>query len=364
MKTCSKEDAIVLDKKQLAYKVSANSQYGAMGVRRGYLPFMPGAMCITYLGRESIKKAANIVCEKYNAKWIYTDTDSTYIIFPHLTTPTEIWDEAIRVAGLVSNEFPGSISLEFEEAIYKKFIILSKKRYVYTSIDRNGTCNGNIGKKGVVLVRRDNACITRRIYENIVRMVFDNATKEMIIDYIIESINDLFRNIVPFTDFVITKSVGCTENDNDTDEFMGDYKIKPLPKDPNERLKALNGMTEKEYAISKCPPQVRLAELIKSRGRPVDDGSRLEFVIVDRNTKAVKVGDKMEDFEYFIKRSRYLSIDKLYYLDALINPIDQLLPIVIGSVDFMKCQYKIRENHYKMVKQLKKMFSPRVIMQS
>ena len=37
----------VLNKRQLAFKVSANSMYGAMGVRRGYLPFMPGAMCIS-----------------------------------------------------------------------------------------------------------------------------------------------------------------------------------------------------------------------------------------------------------------------------------------------------------------------------
>ncbi len=38
--------ASVLDMRQLALKVSANSIYGGMGVRRGKLPFMPGAMCI------------------------------------------------------------------------------------------------------------------------------------------------------------------------------------------------------------------------------------------------------------------------------------------------------------------------------
>lgn len=36
----------VLDKRQLAYKISANSMYGSWGVRKGYLPFMPGAMCL------------------------------------------------------------------------------------------------------------------------------------------------------------------------------------------------------------------------------------------------------------------------------------------------------------------------------
>lgn len=36
----------VLDKRQLAYKISSNSMYGSWGVRKGYLPFMPGAMCL------------------------------------------------------------------------------------------------------------------------------------------------------------------------------------------------------------------------------------------------------------------------------------------------------------------------------
>ena len=49
----------ILDKRQLAYKISANSMYGAMGVRKGYLPFMPGAMVTCYMGRVNIEKVAN-----------------------------------------------------------------------------------------------------------------------------------------------------------------------------------------------------------------------------------------------------------------------------------------------------------------
>ena len=55
----------VLDKRQLAFKVSANSMYGAMGVRRGYLPFMPGAMCTTYMGRVNIELVAKTIPEKF-----------------------------------------------------------------------------------------------------------------------------------------------------------------------------------------------------------------------------------------------------------------------------------------------------------
>ena len=66
----------VLNKRQLAYKVSANSMYGAMGVRRGYLPFLPGAMCTTAKGRQSIEKAANEIQKNHKGTLIYGDTDS------------------------------------------------------------------------------------------------------------------------------------------------------------------------------------------------------------------------------------------------------------------------------------------------
>jgi len=96
----------VLDKRQLAFKVSANSMYGAMGVRRGYLPFMPGAMCTTYMGRTNIEIVAKTIPEKYGGELIYGDTDSNYIHFPHLTTAHETWDYAIHVAEEISKLFP------------------------------------------------------------------------------------------------------------------------------------------------------------------------------------------------------------------------------------------------------------------
>jgi DNA polymerase elongation subunit (family B) len=66
----------VLDKRQLAYKVSSNSMYGGMGVKRGYLPFLPGAMCTTARGRQSIEKASKFLVENYGAKLIYGDSVS------------------------------------------------------------------------------------------------------------------------------------------------------------------------------------------------------------------------------------------------------------------------------------------------
>lgn len=80
----TKDDVLktVLDKRQLAYKISANSMYGAMGVQRGYLPFLPGAMCTTAKGRESIQKAADYVQKKHSGKIIYGDSvDKNTVIY-------------------------------------------------------------------------------------------------------------------------------------------------------------------------------------------------------------------------------------------------------------------------------------------
>jgi DNA polymerase elongation subunit (family B) len=63
----------VLDKRQLAYKVSANSMYGAMGVKKGYLPFMPGAMVTTFMGRTNIEIVAKTIQEKYKGELVYGD---------------------------------------------------------------------------------------------------------------------------------------------------------------------------------------------------------------------------------------------------------------------------------------------------
>lgn len=64
----------VLDKRQLALKISANSAYGALGVQKGYLPLMPGAMCTTYKGRLAVEEAAESIQKDHRGKLIYGDS--------------------------------------------------------------------------------------------------------------------------------------------------------------------------------------------------------------------------------------------------------------------------------------------------
>lgn len=57
MKNITDKDLLALmEQRQLSYKILGNSMYGATGVKSGKLPFMPIAMSVTYIGRQSIIK--------------------------------------------------------------------------------------------------------------------------------------------------------------------------------------------------------------------------------------------------------------------------------------------------------------------
>lgn len=152
---------LVLDRRQNAYKVNANSMYGAMGVREGYLPFLPGAMCVTYMGRTNIKRVNKFIEEEKNGIVIYNDTDSAYCFFPDFENKSirELWAYAKQIVAEVKILFPPPISLEFEEKVYEKFLILTKKRYAAIAINEEGKIDSKLVKRGIILQRRDN-CIS------------------------------------------------------------------------------------------------------------------------------------------------------------------------------------------------------------
>jgi DNA polymerase elongation subunit (family B) len=82
------------------------------------------------------------------------------------------------------------------------------------------------------------------------------------------------------------------------------------------------------------PAQVQLAERMKRRGVPVDIGSRIEYVVT-RKIGASTLGQKIEDYDYFMKHSDVLDLDPNYYVEAMINPLDQIFK-TMGYGNMMK----------------------------
>ena len=305
----------------------------------------------------AVKKNSPIVVENADNEYIYdiqTDNghfsagvgelvvhNSNYVHFPNCNSVQETWDYSIKVAAEISKLFPPPIKLEFEKVIYKRFFLLRKKKYMYLSCVRDGIVSDKVGKKGVLLARRDNSKIIRDIYEVVIEKIFNKEDRDSILYYIMEKIKELCSGCIPVKDFVITKSIKST-GDMDFQPFVddkgkkkiqiGSYKVTALDTDPEKRRKqmALKGCTSSDEYYSKgLPAQVQLAEKMRRRGQLVDVGTRLEYVITDIGLgEKCKQYDQIEDYEYFMQHKDVLKIDYLYYIKLLSNPMDQVLDII------------------------------------
>jgi DNA polymerase elongation subunit (family B) len=308
--------------------------------------------------------------------------NSNYIVFPHLKTAAENWDHAIHVATEVTKMFPKPICLEFENEIYWRFFILTKKRYMYKKCMRDGVVDEKIGKKGVLLARRDNSMFIRNAYETLIMMVFNRKTREEILFYVIDIINKLCSHFYSYKDFVVTKSIGShgggqvilfINEKGQKKGKMGDYTVPLLSTEVKERerqFKLKNCNNPKDYYTRCLPAVVQLAERMRQRGQRVDPGTRLEYVISIQGGHKAKQYVKVEDAIYFSQHSSVLNLDYMYYLKLMTNPFDDVLNVLYNvdddskntfQKDFVLKQYKFRLNvRTKVLEELKDLISPTV----
>ena len=305
---------------------------------------------------------------------IVKNTDSCYIQFPHLETAKEIWDYSVKVEDDISNLFPRPMRLAFEEKIYWKFFILTKKRYMALWCLQDGVISDQIFKRGVLIARRDNSIFIREIYKEVVMKVLYSKPKKEVVEHIITGFNKLCSSYFNYEDFIVTKSIGEISN----------YKIRELLPDEKKRLKRMKDLKiycydEVEYLKYKTfmkwleedpagriyrlkclPAHVQLAEKMRTRGVRVDVGTRLEYLITTNGGPKARQYEKIEDPAYQQRYSNLIKIDYLYYLHLLINPLDQVLKVRYGMEDFVKRQYKLRMQKYKFQEEIKNYFSPTI----
>jgi DNA polymerase elongation subunit (family B) len=338
----------VLDKRQIAYKVNANSMYGALGAGKGYLPFVFGAMTVTYIGRMSIKKAIDYITTQYDdALVVYGDTDSCFINFKRFEDYgtekyPEIWKFAEQVVEDIGHVFPSPMKLEFEGKIYATYFILSKKRYIAQPCDINGIMDKKLYKKGVVLQRRDNCKFLKEIYEstlwqmlnNAEKLKFENKTTKQIMEnpvvqstltQVIDFINKLFYREYGANDFVITK-----------------------------------GLNRVDYIGKRKPAHASLAEKLGKRGIQIPVNTRLEYVLVDVDKKDKLQEDIIEEYGYFKENNDLLRIDFFYYLEhQVMKPLDEILKVAFKIENFVKNHVSLRSTKKTIQKDIKTLFYPK-----
>lgn len=226
----------VLDGRQNALKISANSVYGFTGAQVGKLPCLEISQSVTAFGRVMIEKTKSLVENEFtiskgyehDAKVIYGDTDSVMIKFGVKTL-----EEAMKLGRLaattVSSTFPPPIKLEFEKCYYP-YLLINKKRYAglfFTRPDKHD----KMDCKGIETVRRDNCelvaslistCLEKLLIERFINLL--NLYKCLYhclsirdpngaIEYVKNVISDLLCNRIDISQLVISKELTKTDSE-------------------------------------------------------------------------------------------------------------------------------------------------------
>lgn len=310
----------VLDKRQLGYKVTANSLYGQCGAKTSTFYEKDIAACTTATGRLLLTYAKKIIEECYGdsvcktehygmvktkAEYIYGDTDSVFFTFNLQTlegTPIrgkealEITIELAQEAGhLASTYLKGPHDLEYEKT-FMPFCLLSKKRYVGMLYETDpNKCKRK--EMGIVLKRRDNAPIVKDIYGGIIDILMKQQNIQQAIDFLKTSLQNLVDEKYPMDKLIITKSL------------RSGYKN---PKSIAHKV---------------------LADRITARdpGNKPSSGDRIPFAyIITKNKKALQ-GEKIETPTYIAEHG--LKLDYSFYItNQIMKPVQQVFALVLEKI--------------------------------
>ncbi|EMG45918.1 POL3 DNA polymerase delta catalytic subunit [Candida maltosa Xu316] len=288
----------VLNGRQLALKISANSVYGFTGATVGKLPCLAISSSVTAFGREMIEKTKNEVQEyysvknghPYDAKVIYGDTDSVMVRFGYqdLETCMKLGEEAAKY---VSTKFKNPIKLEFEK-VYFPYLLINKKRYAGLYWTRPDKFD-KMDTKGIETVRRDNCRLVQNVVTKVLEFILEERDVAKAQRFVKQTIADLLQNRVDLSQLVITKAYA-----------KHDYTAKQA--------------------------HVELAERMKKRdpGSAPTLGDRVAYVII--KTGSDKNYEKSEDPLYVLENS--LPIDVKYYLEQqLTKPLERIFFPILGE---------------------------------
>lgn len=300
----------ILDGLQLAYKVTANSLYGQTGSKLSPVYMKEVAACTTATGRNLIMKAKNFMESKYNARTIYGDTDSIFIIFPNVLDNVKLEGQkaimqSIKTSQEASKEFKKLLKephdLEYEK-VYWPFLLVGKKKYCankYEFDDKKYT----LSSMGIVLKRRDNAPIVKHIYGGILNIILNKLDIKASLKFLRSCLNDMIKGSFPLEDFIVTKSL------------------------------------KNSYANPAQIAHFVLSERITSRdpGNKPQVNDRIPYIYVEtptvrRGEKKLLQGDRIEHPDYI--REHKLKIDYRHYLEnQVMNPVAQIYGIVLEELE-------------------------------
>ena len=274
----------VLDGRQLALKMSANSVYGFTGAQVGKLPCLQISQSVTAFGRVMIEHTKNLVEKLYtiengcpkNAQVIYGDTDSVMVNFG-VETVAEAMEMGKRAATEVTKTFVNPIKLEFEK-VYFPYLLINKKRYAglyWTKPE----IHDKMDCKGIETVRRDNCPLVANLINTCLQKILIDRNPEGAVTFAQQTISDLLCNRVDISNLIITKEL--TKSDSD-------------------------------YAAKQAHAELAVRMAKRDAGSAPKLGDRVPYVIIAA-AKGTPAYLKSEDPIYVLENN--IPIDTQYYLD-------------------------------------------------
>jgi len=314
----------VFDKRQVGYKVTANSIYGQTGAKTSSFYEPDAAASTTAIGRKLLIYGKKIIEEVYgdkicdtqygrvhsHAEYIYGDTDSVFMSFKltDLEGNKIVGKDALKItidlakeAGELATMFlKKPHDLEYEKT-FLPFCLLSKKRYVGMLYEEDPEkCNRK--SMGIVLKRRDNAAIVKDIYGGV-------------IDILMEDLKD-----------------GETDKDkiikamNFTRDFLKDICDEKISQNKLIITKSLRSFYKNPLQIAHKVLADRMG--MRDPGNKPGAGDRIPFMYIETKGKVKLQGDKIEHPSYINEHK--LKPDYGFYItNQIMKPLIQLFALVL-----------------------------------
>jgi hypothetical protein len=235
-------------------------------------------------------------------KLVVHNTDSVFAVFPTGKKGHEAIMPSIHTAMEASSKFKAYLKpphdLEYEKIFYP-FILLSKKRYVANKYEHDDKkCKQS--SMGIVLKRRDNATIVKKIYGTIIDIILNKQDVKASIEFLKKSLQDLVDGKNPLEDLIITKSL------------RADYK------DPEKIAHKV------------------LADRIKERdpGNAPNTSDRIPYIYIETpaTKKVVLQGERIETPDYI--RANGIKPDYEFYItNQIMNPVLQVYALALEQID-------------------------------
>nr|1WN7_A Chain A, Family B DNA Polymerase [Thermococcus kodakarensis KOD1] len=262
----------LLDYRQRAIKILANSYYGYYGYARARWYCKECAESVTAWGREYITMTIKEIEEKYGFKVIYSDTDGFFATIPGADAET-VKKKAMEFLKYINAKLPGALELEYE-GFYERGFFVTKKKYAV--IDEEG----KITTRGLEIVRRDWSEIAKETQARVLEALLKDGDVEKAVRIVKEVTEKLSKYEVPPEKLVIHEQIT---------RDLKDYKA--------------------------TGPHVAVAKRLAARGVKIRPGTVISYIVLKGSGR---IGDRAIPFDEFDPTKH--KYDAEYYIENQVLP--------------------------------------------